>query len=933
MYEMRSLSHCITFLATAICLIFILTIVDDSALLHVWIPRGNNKTKGKSRVGLSLPNLTNNSRWIPNNINHGKSKFTTEHTNTSIHIISIILDFQVNVTESNMNDWLSHLGFAKMIQLEAEQRHGMETQIIWIGSIHWNNSCPINILKDVIFTTDRSEFDVLQLKQEKWLGEKYKLLNAGSRDWIGALDLLKKLKKSKRARYDNRISLPFIKVNDIPAVDEWTHILDLKRYFAVDPSCCSLKYPESNYVVIDLNASLLPSLNSLSDSITAINGTDIILLDSSMKDLSKSFAAWAHQKGYVMHFRGVENSNYSDFSKYCLLQRDALAFVGSLHSPLSLWAGLTKSSSSVVELISNDVSEIKRLRQIAFSSGDPRANILYETFYTSGASYQKLGNAQYPISLVVETSEHPEENIGYGYAYQYLLQTSFKIFTNLVVLRSDKDREQTQQRFQECFVHPNLSSIVVSTKSYRAKLYDLKVLGLHSVFRVKGWFTQSSNHKAMLEILLNSSSIDIISEKSGKKHSNDQLITFPFIAFHESAKVKADEGFREKFDSIFDRRQGTKACKTFYSHESLWAMIFNKEELNVDKITDQTVADTEETSALYHGQIVVQLSGEMANQLCKIAYGLGLKWILEEDYNTSTKIIWRHQDSEKWKRARDSVIMCFPKLRKIDFSQGNTQEFITRKNQQASMFGKDTFYFYKCEDEYCIRKKLEAFLKNLNQSNQKRFNIPVNANITLPFLYADTLAMFGYINDRYYDRFRILFEIDLENLNCCSLKAVLKESIVHARGFMQEMPAVAKKLGFEELSPNKTVKEVLKDYRPGDKVAVVSRFSEFGEKYVHEMVEAKLDARLIENLNGMQSFCFLLSGVTEFIGYSKSTFAIWAAYLGHAKRNRLYNLRSPERGNGIIWYNFSNMEIRKRFSFEDYNSEEQDKLEEQKLLA
>jgi hypothetical protein len=195
------------------------------------------------------------------------------------------------------------------------------------------------------------------------------------------------------------------------------------------------------------------------------------------------------------------------------------------------------------------------------------------------------------------------------------------------------------------------------------------------------------------------------------------------------------------------------------------------------------------------------------------------------------------------------------------------------------------------------------------------------------------MSPLGYINDRYYERLRLLFKFDLDNPNCCSTKAELGENIVHAQGFMQELPKVAKKLGFEELSPNKTVQEILKDYRPGDKVAVISRFSTFGENYVHRMQEAKLDARLMENISDLQSFCFLMSGELELIGCSKSTFAIWAAHLGNATRVRLYNLRSPERGNGISWYNFTNAEIRKRYSFEDYNSEERDKINEAKRLA
>jgi hypothetical protein len=931
LYPMRNFL-CIALLGLAISIIVILSIVDDASLLYIPIPRMYNKTNEKIHFVLLMPNRSNHSKWFPSISKTEPSKLTSGGIKSSVQIISVILDFKLNVSESNMNEWLSLLAFAKMLQFEAKQRLGIETQIIWIGSIQWNSICFLKILKDIIFTTNISEFDVLYMKQEEWLGGKSKLFHVHSHNWLNALTLLKQLKKSKKAQYNNLISLPFMIIKDTPTVVEWTYLLELKPFLVADPSCCSLTLPKSNYLIIDLNKASLPSLETLSYAMKAIHGTDIILLDSSIHEVSKSFALGAEKKGYVLHSLDLKKSNYSDYFKYCLIQRKSLAFVGSLDSPVDIWAGFTKSKSNLVVLLSKDVSEVKKLRQIKFSNRDPRSNILFETFHKFDEKYHSLGSEQYPISLIVETSEQPEVNLAYGYAYQYLLRTSFKIWTNLVVLKMDDSRKKYQQRFRKCFVHPNLNSIFVSTKQYLKQLHDLKAVGLSSVFRVEDSFINSSNHIALLEILSNFSAIDIISKKFGDQNRKQQVITFPFIFFAKSAKVRADDGFRKEFDSIFDRIQSFDSCQEFISHDSLWMMVHNRQvPLSDEKLTKQVVIDTRESSALSQGQIVVQLSGEMANHLCKIAYGLGLKWILEEDYDTSTNILWRHQDSDTWRIARASVIMCFPNLRQLDFSQGNTQEFTTRMKQQDSIFGTNTFYIKKCEDEKCIRRKLEAFLNILKQKNRESYGIPNNANITLPFLYSDTLAMFGYINDRYYERFRFLFEFDLGNPSCCSMRAQRNENMIHARGFIQEMPTVGKRLDFEELSPNKTVNEILKHYHPGEKVAVLSRFPSFGEKYVQRMIEAKLDARLIETPNGMQSFCFLLSGKAEFIGYSKSTFAIWAAYLGNATRVRLYNLRSPERGPGMLWYNFTNAEIQKRFSFEDYNSEEQDKLDEEKF--
>jgi hypothetical protein len=714
----------IALFVSTLCLIFTLTVIDNKSIVHIAIPRYYNKTNGNIEFGFSILNQSFRNGSGSLSTYSEVSKVISEETNSSsIKVVSIVLDFRMNIRESNMNSWLSHLAFAKMIQVEAKTRLGIETQIIWQGGIFWNSKCILNIFKDVVFLKDRSQFDKVRKQQEKWLSKQSELLIVDSRNWLDALDLLNRLMTSKKALYVNKISLPFIQIKDVPNVHEWSHLLDLKPFFVVDHSCCLLNLPESNHIIIDLNTSLLPRLEMLSDAVTTNNGNNITLFDSSMQNLSKSFALWAEQKGYNLHFVNLKKNNVSEFSKYCLLQRKEITFVGSLDSPINLWAGLVKSGNRVVQLSSNNISEVRKFRRISFSKDDPRSN-----------------------------------NI----------------------------RFETLQKFDE-------------------------------------------------------------------------------------------------------------------SHNVL--------------------------------HIVIQLVGEMGNQLCRLAYAYGLKWMLEEDYQASSKIILRHQPSEKWIRARKSVVTCFPKMRHLDFSEAFTQEFKTQLAKQNSMIGNTTLFAKNCRTENCIRSKLETLLDIQNQFINNFYANPINAKISLPFLYVETMAVLGYINDRYHERIKLLFEFDLDNPDCCSVRAKLGENVVHARGFMQEIPETAKKLGFEELSPNKMVQEVMKDYRPGDKVAVISRFSTFGQNYVHRMQEAKLDARLMENISDLQSFCFLMSGGLEFIANSKSTFAQWAAYLGNASRVRLYNLRSPERGNGIIWYNFTNADIRKRFSLEDYNSEEQDKINEAKRLA
>jgi hypothetical protein len=467
---MRNLSCFIALLASTVCLIFTLTMIDDISMLHIAIPRYHNKTNGEIEAILFILNQSfSYGRGILSSDTEISKVISEETNSSSIKMVSIVLDFRINIRESNMNSWLSHLAFAKMLQVEAKQRLGIETQIIWQGSLFWNSKCILNIFKDVFFLKDRSQFDKVRKQQEEWLSKQSKLLVVDSRNWHDALDLLNRLITSKKALFVNMISLPFIQIKNVPNVHEWTHLLDLKPFFVVNRACCSLNLPESNHIIIDLNTSLLPRLEMLSDAVTTNNGNDITLFDSSIQNLSKSFASWAEQKGYNLHFVNLKKNNFSEISKYCLLQRKETTFVGSLDSPLNLWAGLVKSGNRVIQLSSNNISEVRKLRRISFPKDDPRSNnIRFETF--------------------------------------------------------------------------------------------------------------------------------------------------------------------QKFDE---------------SHNVL--------------------------------QIVIQLSGEMANQLSKLAFAYGVKWILEEDYQTSSKIILRHEEKEKWIRARESVVTCFPKLRHLEFSEANTQEFTIEK--------------------------------------------------------------------------------------------------------------------------------------------------------------------------------------------------------------------------------------------------------------
>lgn len=68
------------------------------------------------------------------------------------------------------------------------------------------------------------------------------------------------------------------------------------------------------------------------------------------------------------------------------------------------------------------------------------------------------------------------------------------------------------------------------------------------------------------------------------------------------------------------------------------------------------------SSLIPNATIVVQLSGEMGNNLHKIAFARGLQ-IQAMERDVSTNLILRHDvgDDSKWRRARSLISRCFPK--------------------------------------------------------------------------------------------------------------------------------------------------------------------------------------------------------------------------------------------------------------------------------
>jgi hypothetical protein len=211
-----------------------------------------------------------------------------------------------------------------------------------------------------------------------------------------------------------------------------------------------------------------------------------------------------------------------------------------------------------------------------------------------------------------------------------------------------------------------------------------------------------------------------------------------------------------------------------------------------------------------------------------------------------------------------------------------------------------------------------------------------NYNFTIPFLTSDTFASFGAVSERYFERHRELFAFDVDNPECCQQRAAADESVFHLRNFLIEMPNVGVKMGFEELSPNKTANELFGHLQAGDKVAITSRFTDYrSNPYVDAFHARGIAARIVKGQNPEQDFCFLLSAQKEMVGVSMSSFAHWASRLGNATVAKLYSVKCPAKlkqfpnsGGVPAPFTSTNKVLAGKIKLPIFSSEEQDKVEE-----
>lgn len=338
--------------------------------------------------------------------------------------------------------------------------------------------------------------------------------------------------------------------------------------------------------------------------------------------------------------------------------------------------------------------------------------------------------------------------------------------------------------------------------------------------------------------------------------------------------------------------------------------------------------------------IVVQLSGEMANNLHHIAHGLGLQIMAKEEYDIDCNLILRHHEGPnnrsprpKWKSARDNIQQCFPKLSTWDFAQGNNNVFLDQqKLQQSWLRGKSDHLFGLVNSQNIseIRRGLEFLSEDILKDPDRPWVDEKKSVLRMPYLYLETLDILPII-DSYYDQIRELLVFN--NTACCARIPESQDSVFHFRNYESEMPERrAFEMGFAELAPFKVANEVFAhsylQAANSTSVRITTRiFNQKARNYAEALQARGIPASVVTDQSAVQDFCFLKETKMELVGSARSTFVMWAALLGNVQKARLYHVdnRGLRERHPDFWerftHNFTHPRLRDRVWFELYHAD------------
>mmetsp|Transcript_28232 Transcript_28232/g.40430 ORF Transcript_28232/g.40430 Transcript_28232/m.40430 type:complete len:441 (+) Transcript_28232:138-1460(+) len=311
--------------------------------------------------------------------------------------------------------------------------------------------------------------------------------------------------------------------------------------------------------------------------------------------------------------------------------------------------------------------------------------------------------------------------------------------------------------------------------------------------------------------------------------------------------------------------------------------------------------------------LLVFLSGELGNNLLSIAKGKIIQILALEDgrFNFTLRYLWN--GGEKSAKAGQEVQKCFSKhLSKeiVNLTEWNSKS-IARQNALQNNAVRQLFKDWKdpaqaarmltidgntVESIHASLNHLEDVRHRMMKHQQHR-QATDKYSLSSPFVISTGFAQF-LLTDKYYNQLHDFFAFN--DMQCCRDCPDPDETVLHIRGFEVEDPHIADTLGFRDLDENRTSYELLGHLNAGEKVAIISRFSEEElRNYTGSLRERGIQTRFVTGHTGPQAFCFLKCATKGAVGDLSSTFFRTAVMLSDTIQNVTFyvNKLKTKRGN------------------------------------
>lgn len=169
----------------------------------------------------------------------------------------------------------------------------------------------------------------------------------------------------------------------------------------------------------------------------------------------------------------------------------------------------------------------------------------------------------------------------------------------------------------------------------------------------------------------------------------------------------------------------------------------------------------------------------LAHRLSHLAHCHSIQLWLQREYGVSTTIMLNRQAASKWRRARDSVVKCFPTFRKWKFQTEAHSKYLTkRKLAQKKLLGERTKLLNginRRENRGLIEQALQEFSNKTAMAMQSLSSENENHTITIPFLHANEMLLTDLYVDKFADDLRQYLQFDYDS--CCKLRPDPDESV------------------------------------------------------------------------------------------------------------------------------------------------------------